>query len=56
MFLNPTNPDEIIKITQKRKASNSCGIDYISNKLHKLIILKLNVYGIRGIANSWIEN
>ena len=38
IFLNPTNPDEIIKITKNLKTSNSSGIDNISTKLLKMII------------------
>ena len=38
IFLNPTSPDEIIKITQKLKSSNSSGVDNISTKLLKSII------------------
>ena len=38
IFLNPTNPDEIIEITKKLKASNSSGINNISTNLLKLII------------------
>ena len=30
IFLNPTNPDEIVKITKNLKTSNSSGIDNIS--------------------------
>ena len=37
-FLNPTNIDEIIKITKNLKASNSSGIDNISTKLLKMTI------------------
>ena len=38
IFLNPTNPDEIIEITKKLKGSNSSGIDNISTKVLKSII------------------
>ena len=38
IFLNPTNTDEIIKITKNLKSSNSSGIDDISTKLLKMII------------------
>ena len=38
IFLNPTNPDEIIEITKNLKTSNSSGIDNISTKLLKIII------------------
>ena len=38
VFLNPTNTDEIIKITKNIKASNSSGIDNISTKLLKMIM------------------
>ena len=38
IFLNPTNTDEIIKITKNLKSSNSSGIDNISTKLLKMII------------------
>ena len=38
MFLNPTNTDEIIKMTKNFKLSNSSGIDNISTKLLKMII------------------
>ena len=38
IFLNPTNPEEIIKIVKKLKDSNSSGIDNISTKLLKSII------------------
>ena len=38
IFLNPTNPDEINKITKKLKTSNSSGIYNISSKLLKSII------------------
>ena len=33
IFLNPTNPEEIIEITNKLKSSNSSGMDNISSKL-----------------------
>ena len=38
IFLNPTNTDEIIKITKNLKSSNSSGIDDISTKLLKMTI------------------
>ena len=41
IFLNPTNIDEIIKITKNLKASNKSGIDNISTKLLKMIINKI---------------
>ena len=41
IFLNPTNPDEIIEITKKLKGSNSSGIDNISTKVLKSIINEL---------------
>ena len=38
IYLTPTNPDEIIKITKNLKTCNSSGIDNISTKLLKMII------------------
>ena len=38
IFLNPTNTDEIVKITKNLKSSNSSGFDDISTKLLKMII------------------
>ena len=41
IFLNPTNPDEIIEITKKLKGSYSSGIDNISTKVLKSIISEI---------------
>lgn len=38
LFIYPTSPDEILKVTSKLKNSNSSGIDDISNNLLKQII------------------
>ena len=63
IFLKPTSPDEIIKITNKLKSSTSSGIDNISTKLLKTIINEIapalshvfNLSLLKGIVPSQLK-